>query len=344
MTIRDIFKENDFIFIAEIGINHNGDCETACNMIEAASRARATAVKFQTFVAEKMFSSYGKSLIENSITPYRDYSQIEFFRKLTLRKEEYVRIAHYAKKLGIVFFSSVFDDESLALLESLEVPLYKIASSEVTNEPLLELIGKTGKPVILSTGICTRDEIGRAISILRENGTPDIALLHCVSLYPLPPERANLKRIIALRDFFNLEVGFSDHSPDFSAVILAASHGARIFEKHFTLSRNFECPDAPVSLDPAQFSEMIQACRRVKIMLGDGSIDYDEHQKDVAKSARRSLYATTFIPRGKKVAAEDIAAKRPGVGLSPSLRESIIGKTALVDIEEDSLLRMEYFA
>lgn len=343
MSIRNIFKGNEFIFIAEIGINHNGDLDTACRMIEAASRAGADAVKFQTFVPEDMFSSFGKSLLEGSKSPYRDYAQIDFFRKLTLKKEEYVQIAELAKKLDIVFFSSVFDDASLKLLEELDVPLYKIASSEVTNEPLLALIGRTGKPVILSTGICTEDEIARAIGILRKNGSPDIALLHCVSLYPMPPERANLKRITSLRERFGLEVGFSDHSSDCSAAAVAAALGARIFEKHFTLSRDFECPDAPVSLDPEQFEEMIKSCRKVVAMLGNGSIDYDAHQKEVAKSARRSLYAKRFIPLGKKIDAEDIAAKRPGVGIAVSSLETIIGKTARIDIEEDSLLKMEYF-
>ncbi len=343
MNIRDIFKNKDFIFIAEIGINHNGDIDTACKMIDAATNAGADAVKFQTFVPEMMFSSYGKSLLEESKSYYRDYSLIDFFRKLTFTKDEYVRIAECAKKAGTLFFSSVFDDASLTLLEELNVPLYKIASSEVTNEPLLALIGTTRKPVILSTGICTEHEIDRAISTLRKNGTPDIALLHCVSLYPMPPERANLKRIISLRERFGLEAGFSDHSSDCSAAALAASLGARIFEKHFTLARDFKCPDASVSLDPVQFREMIHACRIAVAMLGDGSIDYDAHQKEVAKSARRSLYAKRFIPPGKKITPDDIAAKRPGVGIPPSLQENIIGKTARVNIEEDSLLKMEYF-
>ncbi len=343
MNIRNIFHGKDFIFIAEIGINHNGDIHTALKMVEAASRAGADAVKFQTFVPEEMFSSYGKSLLEGAGALYRNFSQIEFFKQLTLKKEEYVQISNLAKKTGVVFFSSVFDDSSVTLLEELDVPLYKIASSEVTNEPLLKSIGKTHKPVILSTGICTEREIERAISILQGNGTPDIVLLHCVSLYPMPPERANLKRIIALRERFGFEVGFSDHSSDYRVSALAASLGARIFEKHFTLARDFVCPDASVSLDPEQFREMKEACYTAVSMLGDGALDYDTHQKEVAKSARRSLYAKRFIPMGKTIDADDIAAKRPGVGIVPSLIDTIIGKSARVDIEEDSLLKMEYF-
>ncbi len=344
MNVRDIFTSKEFIFIAEIGINHNGDVDTACSMIEAAASAGADAVKFQTFVPEHLFSSFGKSLLDKSPRLIRDYSQIAFFKKLILKKDEYIRIAEIAKKNNTVFFSSVFDEESLALLEELNTPLYKIASSEVTNEPLLEMIGKTGKPVIMSTGICTEEEIARAIAILKENGTPDIVLLHCVSLYPLPPERVNLRRIISLRERFELEVGFSDHSPDFQAVEAAAVLGARIFEKHFMLARDFQCPDAAVSLSPEQFAAMREACDRVATMLGNGEINYDAHQKDVANSARRSLYAKKRISGGKIIEPDDIIAKRPGVGLSPSRIREIIGKTALVDIEEDSLLRMEYFS
>ncbi|MCX7680280.1 MAG: N-acetylneuraminate synthase family protein [Spirochaetes bacterium] len=343
MRVRDVFKEKEFIFIAEIGINHRGDFDIACQMVNAAAHAGASAVKFQTFVPEKMFSSFGKSLLENSTTPYKDFTQINFFKNFTLRKDEYIRISEISKQKGIIFFSSVFDDESLKLLEDINVPLYKIASSEVTNIPLLKLVGKTKKPVILSTGICTENEIATAIDVLRTNGTPDIVLLHCVSLYPLPPEKVNLKRIESLQKRFNIEVGFSDHSADFAAVEAAVVMGAKIFEKHFTLSSDFDCPDAAVSLSPEQFHAMCQSCLRISQMLGNGTIDYDSSQKEVARSARKSLYARRRIPSGKIIDLDDIAIKRPGVGLSPHHLNDIIGLRAKIDIEEDYILKLDFF-
>ncbi len=343
MKFRDFFKNRELIFIAEIGINHRGDAGLAARLVEAAARGGADAVKFQTFAPEQMFSRYGNSLLASDTTEKADFSTIEFFRKLRLGKDDYLSLAHLSKEKGLLFFSSPFDLESLELLESLNVPVYKIASSEVTNLSLLREIGATGKPVILSTGICMEKEIEEAVAALVSAGAPDIVLMHCVSLYPLPPERANLRRIAALRDRFGLEVGFSDHSPDFHAVQIAAALGARVFEKHFTLSADYDCPDMAVSLTPDQFLEMRSAVETVVSMMGHGRIDYDFYEKDVAKSARRSLYARRHIPRGTVLSDDDIAAKRPGVGISAALRDVLVGMRALVDIEEDFPLRMEDF-
>jgi len=343
MKFRDLFKDRELILIAEIGINHNGDADLAARLVEAAERGGADAVKFQTFVPERMFSRFGKSLLAGGGEGEEDFSQIEFFGKLMLGKDDHARLSSLSAEKGMVFFSSPFDVESLELLESIDVPIYKVASSEVTNLVLLREIGATGKPVVMSTGICTEKEIGGAIATLVSAGAPDIVLMHCVSLYPLPPERVNLRRIAALRDRFGLEVGFSDHSPDFRAVGAAAALGARIFEKHFTLSDDYDCPDMAVSLTPERFLEMRGAAESVLSMMGHGRIDYDFYEKDVAKSARRSLYAKRHIPRGTVLTRDDIAAKRPGTGLSAALAEDLVGRRAVVDIQEDHLLRMEYF-
>lgn len=343
MKFRDHFKGSELVFIAEIGINHNGDAAQAKALVDAAVLAGAHAVKFQTFVPELMYSVYTSSLLAKGREDERDLSQIEFFRTLTLGGEDYRELARFCGRKGIAMFSSPFDAASIELLEEIDVPFYKIASSEVTNTALLKKLGSTGKPVLMSTGICTEKEIGAAVECLVRHGAPDIILMHCVSLYPLPPERANLNRIAALKKAFGLEVGFSDHSPDFRAVELAVALGARIFEKHFTLSPEFECPDRAVSLTPEQFRGMTQAAESALAMLGDGHVDYDFYEKDVAKSARRSLYAKQFIPRGKVLTGDDVIPKRPGTGLSASRIDEIIGRKARVDIEEDFQLRMEYF-
>ncbi len=343
MKFRDHFRDSELIFIAEIGINHNGDPASAKSLVDAAAGAGAHAVKFQTFLPELMYSAYASSLLAEGREVRKDPAQIDFFRKLALGKDDLLDISRHCRERNISMFSSPFDDPSIDLLEELGVPYYKIASSEVTNIPLLTRLGGTRKPVIMSTGICTEREIGAAIEALTAGGAPDVVLLHCVSLYPLPPERANLRRITALRERFGLEVGFSDHSPDFRAVELAVALGARIIEKHFTLSPGYECPDGAVSLDPEAFRAMGVAARNALAMLGDGHVDYDFYEKDVAKSARRSLYAKRFIPRGKTLEAGDVAPKRPGTGIPASRIGELIGKRALVDIEEDYQLRMEYF-
>jgi sialic acid synthase SpsE len=343
MKFRDHFKGRELVFIAEIGINHNGDIAQAKSLAEAAAGAGAQAVKLQTFVPELMYSAYTSSLLSRGKEGDRDLSQVEFFRKLTLGAEEYRELARFCREKGIVLFSTPFDAVSIGLLEEIQVPFYKIASSEVTNTSLLREIARTGKPALMSTGICTEKEIGEAVGTLVKHGTPDIVLMHCVSLYPLPPERVNLNRIAVLREKFGLEVGFSDHSPDSRAVELAVPLGGRIFEKHFMLSPDSECPDRAVSLDPAAFRGMIAAAESALAMLGDGHIDFDFYEKDVAKSARRSLYAKRFIPRGTVVTADDIVPRRPGTGISASRIDEFIGRTALVDIEEDYQLRMEYF-
>lgn len=343
MKFRDFFSGRELIFIAEIGINHNGDVGQAKSLVEAAALAGAQAVKLQTFVPELMYSAYTSSLLSSGREGERDPSQVKFFGKLTLSADEYRELARFCRGKGIVLFSTPFDGRSIDLLEEIQVPFYKIASSEVTNISLLREIARTGKPVLMSTGICTEAEIGEAIGTLEKHGTPDIVLMHCVSLYPLPPERVNLNRITSLRERFGIEVGFSDHSPDSRAVELAVPLGGRIFEKHFMLSPDFDCPDSAVSLDPAGFRGMITAAEAALAMLGDGHIDFDFYEKDVAKSARRSLYAKRFIPRGHSVTADDIVPKRPGTGISASRFEELVGRKALVDIKEDYQLRMEYF-
>ena len=342
MKFRDLFKEQELIFIAEIGINHNGRLQDALELVKSAAFAGAQAVKFQTYQPEQMYSVYGNSLLTSGKEGKRDTSLIDFFRKLSLSREDLKRISGYSEELNVIFFSSPFDDESVDLLESLDAPVYKIASSELTNHGLLKKIASVKKPILLSTGMAREGEIDSALSVLTRHGAPDIILLHCVSLYPAPPEHINLSRIISLRERFGLEVGFSDHSRDHHAVEIAAALGARIFEKHFMLPEPFECPDGAVSLTAEQFHLMRVAAMRVLEMMGTGMIDYGLSEKDVAKSARRSLYAARLIPRGTVLTAHDVSAKRPDAGIPAFLADEVIGKTAIIDIEKDYVIRREY--
>lgn len=341
--LRDLFKKKPLILIAEIGLNHNGDPVTALHMIEEAARAGADAVKIQTFVPERMYSIYATSLMNYHREKEPDRSQIEFFSRFVLSEDNHRLLKKAAEGLGVVFFSSAFDEESVELLERVEAPMYKIASSEVTNHILLERIAATKKPVIMSTGIATEEEIGMACELLRRRGTPDLALLHCVSLYPLPPEKANLSRIVSLRERFGTEVGFSDHTRDGRTAEIAAALGARIFEKHFTPSFDFDCPDSAVSMPPEEFRQMRKSIEEVTKLTGDGHISYDFSEKEVANSARRSLFSARQIRRGETLAAGDVVAKRPGVGLPVYRLGELLGRKCVREIPEDHLLKREYF-
>ncbi|MDR3238314.1 MAG: N-acetylneuraminate synthase family protein [Spirochaetia bacterium] len=331
------------IYIAEIGLNHNGSAKTAAEMIEAAASAGADAVKFQTIVPELLNSVYTASLLNNESDPRPDLGPIEFFRRFMLSFDEYHSLKALAEKSGMLFFSSPFDASSLETLQALDVPLYKIASSEITNIPFIKKIAKTGKSAIMSTGISLADEIALAVNSFVSAGGGELALMHCVSNYPPAPENINLSRIASLRREFGLETGFSDHSRGWKATVLSAAFGAEIFEKHFTIDKNYDCPDKDVSLAPDEFRSMIGDVEEAILMLGSGHIDYGESEASVAKVARRSLFACRDILPGSVVTEDDIVALRPGVGIPPYSISEITGRRAKLNISKDSILYMDYF-
>ena len=329
-------------YIAEIGLNHNGDVKTASRMIRAAAEAGADAVKFQTFDPDLMISLYTASLLSTGMEGEPDRSLRDFFRQFVLTPDEYMSLKKLAEELGVVFFSSPFDGPSVELLEKLNVPCYKIASSEVTNHPLLEMIGGTGKPVLMSTGICTEQEIARALDLLHTSGAGETILLHCVSLYPLPPEKANLCRIPALKERFHRAVGFSDHTADSTTAVLASALGARYFEKHFALA-DVDCPDRNVSLLPEEFAAMIHDVEKAIVTCGNGRISFGADETDVARGARRSLFAKRTIPAGTAISSDDFVAMRPGVGIPVTEIGRYTGHITKVPIPEGYLIRDEYF-
>ena len=340
---RDIFPGKALIFIAEIGLNHNGNMDIAGQMIQAAYNAGADAVKFQTFIPEKINSVFTESLIKYGFEKEASTKEKDFFEQFVLTKNEYSELMLLASKLNTEFFSSPFDVESVDFLEKLGVKFYKIASSEVTNHILLKRIAITKKPVIMSTGISNEDEISKAIGLLKKNGCPDIILMHCVSLYPLPPEHANLRRIESLSKKFDIEVGFSDHTKDSKLSEISVALGAKIFEKHFTLNNELDCPDKNVSLTPEEFNTFITSVRLAEKTIGSGKINFNASEKEVARLARKSLFAKREIRKGSIISFDDVIAKRPGIGIPVYELDNIIGKRANREIKEDYLLRTEYF-
>lgn len=329
------------IYIAEIGLNHNGDSAMAEDMIRAAAGAGADAVKFQTIVPEELNSVYTTSLLREGRAVERDETQIDFFRQFSFTVEEYTRLQRVAAENNVVFLSSVFSEGSLAILEELNIPLYKLASSEVTNLDLIAMVAETGKPLILSTGMAGESDIAQAVTTFKERSSAPLTLMHCVSLYPPEPEAVNLRRISTLMKRFGLSVGFSDHSRGSRAMAGSAVLGSRIFEKHFTIDRTYECPDKEVSLTPEEFRDLIEAVEETIAMMGEGTLSYGRDEGQVARAARRSLFARRPIPEGKIIEREDLIALRPGVGISPQRIDEIVGRYTVADIEADAPIEEE---
>ncbi|MCL1832921.1 MAG: N-acetylneuraminate synthase family protein [Leptospirales bacterium] len=344
--LHNIFNKK-IIFIAEIGLNHNGDLKLAEQMIIKAAEAGADAVKFQTFIPEKMISPYSSYLLgkgrENGNKEYKDYEIIDFFKKFCFTSDQWKTLKDMAERCNVEFFSAPFDNESVDLLEDLNVRLYKIASSELTNTPLLRKIASAKKPVILSTGMSKPEEIETAIENLKRYGSPEIVLLHCVSLYPTEKNEANLNRIVSLSEKFKVPVGLSDHTGDYETALIAAALGAVVFEKHFIIDNNHECPDKVVSITADQFKEMIDKVNHTIAIMGEGKIEYSGRETHTALGARRSLFADKNIKSGDILTEEDVTALRPGTGLSPEMIDDIVGKISKTDIDAGSILKQEYF-
>lgn len=333
MNLSDIFPGSGIKVIAEIGINHNGNYSEAEKMIYHAAHSGADAVKFQTFNPELLYSKYTESLL-NKTHLKEDRKVIDFFSKFVLKKEELYNLKKYADKLGVVFFSSPFDNESLEILENLNVPLYKIASSELSNIPLLKAITETGKPLIVSTGMAKRSEINYAVNLISSNNI-DFALLHCVSEYPVLNEDVNLLRISNLKKIYNCKVGFSDHSPDIQFSLDSVFLGAEFIEKHF-MYRGQNCPDQNVSIDQYKMKQLISMINKKTTILGDGMIDMKKGKEEkTAESAKRSLFASRDLKKGDIISETDIVVKRPGCGISPLYIDKIVNRELIEPLKED---------
>lgn len=326
--------------IAEAGVNHNGDLDLALKMAEAAKAAGADIVKYQTFQPEALSSRYaGKAAYQEETTAPGE-SQLEMLKKLTLPPEGYRRLKARCDEIGIVFLSTPFDLESVAFLDGIDMPFWKVPSGEATNLPYLLAIARTKKPVVLSTGMCEMGEIQAAMDVLRANGTPKITLLHCNTEYPTPYGDVNLRAMAAMRERFGVDVGYSDHTPGMEVPIAAAAMGAVIIEKHFTLDRNMEGPDHKASLEPDELAAMVKAVRHIEAALGDGEKRMSPSEAKNRDVARKSIVARRAIQRGEPFTEENLTAKRPGNGVSPMRWFEVLGTRAKRDFEEDELIEL----
>ncbi len=338
---RVIDSQRVFI-IAEAGINHNGDLKMANQLVDVAEQAGADAVKFQTFKAERLVTPWAHKADYQMETTGSSESQLEMLQRLELSRDDHWNLYAYCREKEIVFMSTPFDEESADFLQELGVEVFKIASGEITNIPLLTHIARKGKPIILSTGMSTLEEVGMAIKAINESGNQDIVLLHCVSNYPTQPEDVNLRAIQTMREAFNLPVGYSDHTLGIDIAVAAVALGAGVIEKHFTLDRSLLGPDHKSSIEPDELKLLVRSIRRIEVALGDGCKKPKMCESKIAAVVRKSLVAACEIKAGTVLEKELIAIKRPGTGLSPSnMLFSVLGRKARVDIPKGKLISLD---
>jgi N-acetylneuraminate synthase/N,N'-diacetyllegionaminate synthase len=259
-------------------------------------------------------------------------------RRLALRPEDFRALKAYCDGRGIMFLSTPFDYFSVDLLDSLGVPLFKVASGELVNHPFLAYVASRGKPMLLSTGMASLGEVEEALAVVRGAGCEQVTLLHCTSAYPAPVEEANLRAMVTMRRAFGVPVGYSDHTPGIEAAVAAVALGAEVIEKHFTLSRDLEGPDHKASLEPGELAALVRAIRNVERALGDGRKRPTPSELEIMPYARRSLVAVRDIARGEVITADVLAAKRPGTGIPPKMLHLVAGRTARTDIPAGTVL------
>ena len=328
------------LIIAEAGVNHNGSIALAYKLVDKAVEAGADIIKFQTFIANHLTSKQAVKAEYQKMQTDANESQLDMLRKLELSFEEFAELNEYCKKRGIEFLSTAFDFDSIDFLAALGMKRWKIPSGEITSLPYLMKIAKLGKPVILSTGMSTMEEIGAAISVLKENGAGEITVLHCTTEYPTPYEDVNLRAMLTIKEAFHLEVGYSDHTKGIEIPIAAVAMGATVIEKHFTLDRNMEGPDHKASLEPDELKAMVTAIRNVEVAMGSGEKKPAASEKKNMEVARKSIVAKRNISKGEIFTEENLTVKRPGNGINPMRWFEVIGQSAKRDFKEDELIEI----
>lgn len=327
---RKIGPGEPVFIIAEAGVNHNGKLELALELVEAAARCGADAVKFQTFRAEELVTATSPKAGYQLETTAADQSQLAMLKELELDEAAHRTVLAACEKAGIVFLSTPFDHPSARLLASLGVPAFKLGSGELTDLPLLSLVASFGQPMLVSTGMSWLGEVEAAVKACQDC---PLALLHCVSNYPADPGDANLRALDTLSAAFAVPVGFSDHTLGWDIAVAAVARGACVLEKHLTLDKAMPGPDHRASLDPADFLALVQSVRRVEAALGDGVKRPRVKEENTRTIARKSLVALRDIAAGEMFDETNVGVRRPGTGLPPGGWDAVLGRSAKQRIE-----------
>lgn len=328
--------------IAEAGVNHNGDLNIAKQLVDAAFISGADAIKFQTFQAERLASKYAPKAEYQKENINEGESQLDMLKKLELNEEAHKEVISYCQRKGIIFISSAFDLESIDLLDSLGLKIFKIPSGEITNLPYLRKIGGLKKKVILSTGMADLEGIKSALDILIKSGTikENITVLHCTTAYPAPVKDANLLAMSTIKKTFGVSVGYSDHTVGIEAAIAAVALGAVVIEKHFTLDKNMQGPDHKASLDSKELKNMVGAIRNVEKALGNTEKKISASELKNKLLVRKSIVAAKDIEEGEVFTIENITTKRPASGINPMQWDDVVGKTAKRCFSFDELIEL----
>jgi N,N'-diacetyllegionaminate synthase len=328
--MKSLQRQNRVTIIAEAGVNHNGCIHTALKLVEAASQSGADVVKFQTFSSESLATnraqqaSYQKKM---SLTS----NQLDMLKRLELSSNDHNAIIEHCKTHKIEFFSTAFDLGSLDYLNNLGLKSFKVPSGEITNLPYLRRIGSFGKPILLSTGMATLGEIEEAITILKYSGTKhaDITVLHCTTEYPAPFDEVNLLAMKTLEQAFGVNVGYSDHTTGIEVSLAAATLGAKVIEKHFTLDRNQPGPDHAASVEVDELKKLVTGVRIIERALGTGLKRRTQSEEKNLLVVRKSIVASETIKKGDTFTESNLTTKRPGSGISPMRWNEIVGSIAL---------------
>jgi len=332
---------NACFVIAEAGVNHNGDLDLARELVRVAARAGADAVKFQTFSAERLVTASAPKAAYQAARTDPKETQRGMLARLELNAGEHRELIQECERAGILFLSSAFDEESADLLEQLGVVAYKVPSGEITNLSYLRHLASKGRCLIVSTGMSTLDEVGSAVSAIRDTAEVPVVLLHCVSLYPAPAASANLLAMQTMRKAFEVPVGYSDHTEGHAVALAAVALGADMIEKHFTTDRSLPGPDHAASLEPEELRLLVEGIRTVQSARGDGLKRPTAEEAATAAVARKSLVAARDIAAGETIERDMLAIQRPGTGLPPAKLDWVIGRRARTTIRVGSVITPE---
>jgi len=324
-----IGEDKPIFIVAEAGVAHFGNLEKAFKLVDLAVDAKASAVKFQIFQTDELISSRSPE--------WRDR-----YRSKELKPEDFLKLRDYCRERSIIFLATAHDDSSLAQLDKLSVPAYKIGSGEVHNWPFIAKIARRKKPILLSTGMYSMDDIRMALEVISAEGNPNVVVLHCITAYPTPPDKVNLNALRSIRRTFGCITGYSDHTTGYHFPLAAAALGAKVIEKHITLDFNIpNAQDWKVSCGPETLPQMIEEIRQIEQGLGTGVKEPQELERESLKWARKSITAAVDIIPDEVVTADKITMKRPGTGIPPSKLKQVIGRKARSFIKNDTLILWE---
>jgi len=322
---KKIGKNNPTFIISEGGINHNGDVKIAKKLVLKASELNADAIKFQTFTASDLTSTKSK--------------YYKLFKKLELNESEFGEISDFAKNHNIIFLSTPFSNDAVDILHRLKTPAFKIASGDLTHIPLIKYASSKNKPMIISTGMGTINEVNDAVKAIKSQKNKKIGIMHSVSAYPTPHNESNLKSILTLQNNFKVPIGYSDNGNNLLVPLIAVSIGAKIIEKHFTLNKKMKGPDHKLSANPKEFKEMVNKIRIIEESLGDGEKQCQPSEFENILHARRSITSNRIISKNVKIKQNMIDIKRPANGIEPKFIKSVIGKVTKKNIGKDEAIK-----